>query len=250
MDQLNSQHNEDAAPKDNGSDSDKGKRSTIPVFPLKDILKFCTKIYVELGVNAYHPSEEIARIHNVQYVSIKQKFSTAQEYGLLALKHRTGYKLTPLFMKIYKPVDQAEELAGVKEALSANPVYKTLIAEFDGHPLPPEQSLSARLIRSFGVKDYASEKTASIFLNNLRTAGVVQDNILKFGGAVPVGGDNSKLDASNGVQDPPALPKMPPPGYIEIPIPLPSGGRAYLRIPENYKTEDCERISRFVDALK
>lgn len=198
----------------------------------------------------------MADTHGVVYDSIKQKLSTAQSYGYLELKHGVGYKLTDKFLKVYKPVNEAEKREGLIDSLRLPAFYTKLIDELNGHPLPTEQGLSARLLRSFGIKDYAANKAAQIFLINLKENGfVTPNNILQ------VTSDN-KVDANKGVQtqngvsriekEETVLPKEQPlpSGYIEIPVPLNGGKRAYIRIPEDYKTEDCERIAKFIEALK
>src|SRR5437868_5946679 len=82
---------------------DKNKRQVLPAFTLEEMLTFTSKIYTELGFGAFHNKDLIAKSHGLVYDSIKQKFSSAQMYGLLELKFGTGYKLTPLFLKVYKP---------------------------------------------------------------------------------------------------------------------------------------------------
>jgi len=236
--------------KENGSDKGKSKRYVAPIYSFTEILKFCIKIYTELGINSYHSNELIAKVHNMAYNSIKQKLSAAQELKMLEIKYGTGYKLTPLFLKIYKPINDQEKIQGVAESLQSCYIYAKLIEEFNGHPLPSEESLTSRLIRSFGIKEYAVKKAASVFLNNLREYGfVAADGTLK-------------LLNNQASEEEPAKPSVPPstvveqkqlpppPGFIEIPIPLQGGKRAYLKIPEDYKTEDCERIAKFVEALK
>lgn len=247
--------------KDIQPDSDKSSRQAIPVYLLNDSIKFCAKIYAELGVGDFHSKDLIAKIHDVAYISIKQKFSTAQYYGLLELKHGVGYKLTPLFLKIHKPETEAEKQEGIVESLHQPEIYAKLINEFNGHPLPSEQGLSARLLRTFGIKEYAATKAAQIFITNLRNNSLVNGNNILNVSKEPTPSaknDNGEAVQRNGgngagnhfTPDQLHQPLPPPPDYIEIPIPLSGGKRAYLRIPEDYKPEDCERIAKFVDALK
>jgi hypothetical protein len=232
-------------------ESDKARRLSLPVYTLNDLISFCSKIYTELGVGTYHSNKLIAEIHGVIYESIKQKFSSAQLYGLLEIKHGTGYKLTPQFLKIFKPENPEEKREGIIESLRTPEIYSKLIEDLNGHPLPSEQGLASRFIRNFNIKDYAASKAAGIFLANLKENGLVgPDNILKLFSDVqnlkvnpPI---TEPLKNSNNVEE-----KIKSePGYIEIPVPLNGGKRAYIRIPEDYKTEDCERIAKFVEALK
>jgi hypothetical protein len=142
-------------------------------------------------------------------------------------------------------------MEGIVTSLKQPEIYSKLIDEFNGHPLPSEAGLSARLLRSFGIKEYAADKAAQVFILNLKGSGFIDSNgNLK----VPSEQDPKVQQNSrdNGVliespkKDPPPI----TPGYIEIPIPLIGGKRAYIKIPEDYKPEDCERIAKFVEALK
>lgn len=126
--------------------------------------------------------------------------------------------------------------------------------ELNGHPLPSEQGLSARLIRNFGVKDYAALKGSQIFLTNLRENGLVTDNnIVRLESVfrqVDIKPDAALIASiataslqNNFIQKDSTT-------YIEIPVPLKGGKKAFIRIPEDYTTEDCERIGKFIEALK
>ena len=231
---------------------DSSKRQGAPVYSLQEILSFCGRIYTELGFGAYHAKELIAEANGLVYDSIKQKLSTAQLLNQLELKYGVGYRLTPLFLKIYKPESQEEKKQGIMESLSHSTLYKRLIDEFKGHPLPSEQGLTARLIRNFDIKDYAAAKIAAIFLNNLRDNGFVgADNVFR----VPNGSErNEQVVEKQEVHSNVIAGQQPrqetTPGYLEIPIPLSGGKRAYLKIPEDYTEPDCERIAKFVEALK
>lgn len=238
--------------KETSKEFDKSKRQSLPIFTISDMVSFCAKIYTELGFGDYHSKDLIAKIHGVVYESIKQKFSTAQAYGLLELKHGVGYKLTDGFLKIYKPVSDAEKFDGIVDSLRLPEFYSRLLEELNGHPLPTEQGLSARLLRTFGIKEYAASKAANIFLQNLRENGIVGlDNIVRLNShqTNPAVNANGNKTSVTPVAPQPVV-ALTQTGYIEIPVPLNGGKRAYIKIPEDYKAEDCERISKFVEALK
>jgi hypothetical protein len=101
---------------------------------------------------------------------------------------------------------------------------------------------------------FALSRPGGLTIPNLKEYGFVNEGHLKMPGSVAAGSDPAaplaKDPAKNG-EEPGDRPPLPPqPGFIEIPIPLQGGGRAYLKIPENYKPEDCDRIAKFVEALK
>lgn len=239
-------------PTKKNEDQDSFKRNLVPIYSLNDMLLFCAKIYTELGYSSYHSNQLIADAHKSSYNTIKQKFSSAQQYGLLELKHRVGYKLTALFLKIYKPLNEDEKKEGIIEAIKSSDIYSKLIDECNGHPLPSEQGLAARLLRNYGIKDYAAARAAQIFISNIKDNGFIVDDVV----VVSTSDNNSmqKKDEPNAVTTPqvetPVITVQPIVGYIEIPVPLNGGKRAYIKIPEDYKPEDCERIAKFVEALK
>jgi hypothetical protein len=236
-------------------------RSIYPVLELPPAIEFVTKIYNDLGYSHYHDKETIAKIHGTGYHSIKQKLSTSQQYGLLDLKYNTGYKVTPLFLKLYRPENDSEKLEGIIEALRNPPLYAKLIAEYNNHNVPSTMGLSTTLFRRYGLHESASTKAAQVFLGNLNFYKLIgSDNVLCFD-EIMVSNENevdSVVVSEQPVKENQTIMKSLPPStnaelmttdYLEIPIPL-KVGKAYLRVPENATEEDFQKIARVVEAYK
>jgi hypothetical protein len=231
-------------------------RSIYPTIDVPQSIQFVTQIYLDLGYSHFHDKEAIAQIFKTAYHNIKQKLSTAQQYGLLELKYGTGYKVTPLFLKLYRPEHEYEKRTAILEALKNPPLYEKLISEYNGHNMPSVVGLSTTLFRRHGLHEKAAQKAAQVFISNLTEQGLIgSDNVLCFDeGMMEI--DEPKEVAEPIISNSPlrALPasttaEIIPSDYLEIPIPL-KNGKAFLRVPENATEEDFLKIARVVEAYK
>jgi hypothetical protein len=194
------------------------------------------------------------------YATIKQNLSTSQQYGLLEIKHGTGYRVTPLFVKIFRPVNDTEKNQGIIESLRTPELYKGLIELFQSHIVPPVTGLTNVILRKYDFKDKIAERAAEIFLQNLKDFGLLNANnvlILNPSFAL-VRKEEGETIIEDETKEETRLKDTPiehsileNPEVVNIVIPLKSGGKkAHLLIPDNYTTEDLERIAKFVEALK
>lgn len=225
-------------------------RKKYPIRDLRYMVDFVGKIYTELGPSQHHSREDIAKLHNLEVTSIKQTMSTAVQYGLLELKHGTGYKVTPLFVKIQKPLNESERIGSVIESLQQSEIMKKLLEDYRGHTVPAQGGIANNIARTWDLKDTIANRVAEIFLKN-----VGDFNLTNLKGELTLqpAGDKPKDDAGSpgGNQVPPPKPLIQPSeDTIEIPVPLKNGKRAYIRLPEGYNDGDLKRISKFVDALR
>jgi hypothetical protein len=232
-----------------GGDSKEGKRRSYPVRELKYIIEFVTKIYTELGPNSYHSKENIAKTHNLSADYIKQILSTCQQYKLLDLKHGTGYKVSALFVKIHKPLDDEEKTSAVVESIQSVEIFHSLINDYEGHTVPALNGIVNKIHRDFQLKEALAQKVADIFVRNLNDFNLID-----------LRGDLQLRPKNSGVKEEPKqkqqeqkVNEMPPiHGHIVITIPLKGvGGRkASLHIPEDYSDADLKKVAKFVDALR
>lgn len=249
----------------NNADTKEASRISYPNFTLSASLPFVEKIYTELGSNQYHDKELIAKIHGLAYASIKSKLSTAQQYGLLQIKHGVGYKVTHLFIKLHKPLDDAEKKNAVLTALNSSELYQRLFNQYKDNRIPSVEVLSTVLFRNYGFIDRVSRRIAEIFITNLSDYGLLNAERIIQVHLIENNQDNQEENLE--IVDEQAITNienvqkaLPAPvttnaeilstEIIEIPIPLKGSRRAFLRIPENFQPEDLDRISKFVDALK
>lgn len=228
------------------NDSRESKRKSYPVRELKYIIEFVTKIYTELGANVFHDKEAIAKIHNLSPEYIKQPLSTCQQYGLLDLKHGVGYKVSPLFIKIVKPISESERIASIIDSIKSVEIFRSLIQDFEGHPVPPITSIANKIDRDFQLRDGVSPKVAEIFVRNLNDFGLIDSR-----GDLKLNNPKQEQKPSTKSQDTPPKDEVPM-GSIVITIPLKGTGnrKASLHIPEDYSDADLKKIAKFVDALR
>lgn len=252
MEHVNDEDIEDDV--DNSS-SDKGsresKRKLYPVRELKYIIDFVAKIYNQLGASLYHSREDIAKTHNLAVLTIKQVLSTAQQYALLDLKHGTGYKVSPLFVKIHKPLNEAEKKGAVIDSLKSCNMINKLLKDYEGHVVPQLPGITNNIVRTFDLKESLAQKVAEIFLSNLRDFSLIDES------------NNLSLNVETKADEKPSSDDKTPPsknnfeskpedqGVTVIPIPLKAlGKKAYLHLPDGYTDADLNRIAKFVNALK
>ena len=244
-------------PKETSNSVKEPSRSVYPSFTLTASEHFALKIYSELGYSHFHSKDTIAQIFETNYDSIKTKLSTALQYQLLELKHGTGYKVTPLFLKLYRPHDENERRDGVLDALKSPALYEQVLSEYNGHHFPTETGLSTILFRRYGLNERASHRATQVLLNNLREHGLIgTDGILSFTNVMLDNNNTIEFIEHKDIKDN-NVRALPPSTnadilnaeYLEIPIPI-SSGKAYLRVPEGASAEDYQKIARIVEAYK
>lgn len=240
------------------------KRNSYVSRDHKSMVEFVSRIYRNLGHSDYHSNKAIAVVHELSPDSIKQQLTSSQQYKLLELKHGTGYKVTDLFKRIYLPVNEAEGRSAIIDSLKSPETYAPLFKEYEYHILPPVSGIKNHFVRNHQFKEDVAEKTAQIFIDNLKDYNLIDGrgvliSAMKAPLNTPPTSDtpanntdpakkNVEKEVKREEQDSftPDKPKM-----IDIVIPLKSTkNTAHLLLPEDYKEEDLDRISKFVEALK
>lgn len=232
---------------------------SYPSSELNSILEFVTKIHTDLGHTQYHDKELIAKALGFAWSSIKMKISTCVQYGLLELKHGVGYKVSPLFIQIHKPVTEEEKRSALIEALRNPDLYSRLIDEYNEDVIPNIAVLGTILFRKYNIMEKAAEKAAEIFINNLKSLGLLNQENRLFLTRTGQSQNSEEIIIIDSADKNSGMPPLLPPQFntqiistemIDIPIPLKSGKKAFLKIPEDITPEDIERVAKFVDALK
>lgn len=238
------------------------KRTSYVSRDHKSMVDFVTEIYKNLGHTDYHLNKAIAAVHGLSPDSIKQQLTSCQQYKLLELKFSVGYKITELFKRIYLPVNDTEKRAAIIESLKSPESYTALFKNYEFHILPPVSGLKNHFVRTYQFKEDIAEKTATVFIENLKEYNLLDSRgVLISGMKAPInsapdtGNDSTTLNSSTEPQKQAEVkneihteyePRM-----IDIVIPLKTTKeKAHLLIPEDYQAEDLERISKFVEALK
>ncbi len=251
----------------------KAPRMRSAAYPSYTIL-FCVsmtqKIYQSFGSSIFCSREQIAKELDSSVGHIQTQLSSAVQYGLLEMKSKEGYKPTPLFIQIYKPLGNDRE-AGLLKCLYNPPLYEKLFNEFQDGFIPPLSGLSTILFRNHSIAEAASESAASIFIQNLIDLEILgEDNHLKSHGIseTPKAGMVSFEDYTNDKSadiieaNPKTEPKqLPNSGTIvqllpNEPLPLTyiialkDNREAHLAIPKGHDDKDLNKIIRFVKGLK
>lgn len=161
----------------------KGLRSSpYPSYTIDYCLDLVTKIYTNFGSgNYYAKREEIAKVLGISAAHLQTQVSSATQYGLLELKQSEGYKPSDLFRQIFKPLDENSKKNALTKVFQSPHLYEALIAKFGNEILPALTPLTNILIHHHNISDAAAEKAASIFIDNAKNLGFLNnENILSF----------------------------------------------------------------------
>lgn len=246
------------APQNQSADAGTRKAVKYPAKTLQYILEFSNKIYSELGHADYHPNSKIAAANKLAESSIRQTLSTAQQYGILELKHGTGYKLTQQFFRIIQPVSDNDKMLAILDCLETPDLYSDLLRIYDGHLAPQAVHLKNRLFKEYDLLDYVAASVAEIFLENLKAYGLISPaNIItvrKTRGEL----ENRHTQNMDPMADAPKISSTPKSiqdddgnddeTMIKIPIRLKGKRMAYLTFPSEYDDQDLIRIEKVIKA--
>lgn len=95
---------------------------------------------------------------------------------LLELKSKEGYKVTDLFVKYHRPVDdQADKKSAIVEMFKSPPLYESLIELLSGDIMPAHVPLSNMMLHKFNIAEKVCEKAAIIFIENVEKIGLVDN---------------------------------------------------------------------------
>ena len=166
-------------------DTDKQPRVRSVAYPSNTIshcVSLTERINKHFGNIAYVPREKISKNLEISDSHLQTQLSSCVQYGLLEMKPKEGYKPTPLFTKIYKPLPTENRLEALKQCFFECDLYKAVLGDCKGNVLT-QDGLATILYRNHKVSEPASPVAAKVFLENateLRLIG--EDNILCLDG--------------------------------------------------------------------
>ena len=240
---------------DDTNTDDAGKKDGTPPYPFKSheqTFQFVKKIYDELGHGNYHTRDQIAALHNLAPNSTKQPISSAQQFGLLEIKHGTGYKTTDLFARIYLPGTGDEQKQSALESLRKSPLYNELLTTYEKSGILPQQN---GLVNTLVRKGFTAELAGKVirdFIAALKQHNLLDDkNILRLSTtsshtpSPPVAEQPAQQQQPPPVQQNPLAPPPTTDGYPVL-IPLGNSRKATLILPFDYSFTDVKRISKFI----
>jgi hypothetical protein len=246
-----------------------------PSLTLLETVEFVRKIYTQLGVSSFQTRDTIAKVLNFSPDTLNKRLSTASQYELLDSKAKEGYKATPLFIKIYKPMNDTEKREALLQCLKNPKLYAALLEEYKNNIVPSVVGLSTNLYRNHNISESASEKAAQVFITNLTELGLLdEDNHLLLGEELPI--------QEEGVEERKAFSQVAPStlvaprqfygGGVSVPlqthadtdhvsgvqyqedlplvISLKEGKKAKLIYPEGITNDDWDKIIRIIQAMK
>lgn len=237
------------------------KRNSYVSRDHRSMVEFISNVYKNLGHSNYHTNKEIATVNGLSPDSIKQHLTSGQQYGLLEIKHRIGYKITDLFKRIYLPINELERKAAIVESLKTPSTYQQLFKEYEYHVVPPISGIKNHFVRHIHLAENIAEKAAQVFIDNLRDYELLDSRGVLISGMVSKQNSNetNNVKGDNGVSNdytppppttPPAYTPPPPPddGLFELPIPLPNKRKAYLKYPiDSLTKKDIKVITKALE---
>jgi hypothetical protein len=152
---------------ENEASNEGTKRNTYVSKDLKTIISFIAKVYNQLGHTTHLSNQAIATVHGLSPSSIKGHLSSAQQYKVLELKHRIGYKITEHFQKLHLPKSEQEKRSAVIDSLKHPETYQQLFKDYEYHTVPAD-GVKNHFIRNFGFREDVAVKAAQIFIDNLK----------------------------------------------------------------------------------
>jgi hypothetical protein len=234
------------------------RSNSYPAFSIEYAFDLTRKIYLQFGSSAHNTRETIAKVLKMSSNYLIIPLSTATQYGLLEMKSKIGYNPTPLFVQYYKPESDEEKREAQLRCLRNPKLYDALLNAYKGNKLPSAQALATTLFRRYNIAENASVKAAEIFIDNLKTLSLLdeENNLLDFEQTEPVlesapppqDTKSSNNLSSNG----PVLSATINPSLTDLSmgIKLNDGRKATLIYPENITDNDWDRIIRIINALK
>jgi hypothetical protein len=158
------------------------RSSPYPSYDIEYCLNLVKRIYDNFGSgNYYAKREELAKTLGISEGHLQTQVSSATQYGLLELKSGEGYKPTKLFIAIIKPINESQKNESLIQAFKSPNIYTSIIDKFENEKLPTLMPLSNILLQHFSFSDVASEKAASIFIDNAKYLKLLtEDNVLKL----------------------------------------------------------------------
>lgn len=245
------------------------RSAMYPSYELETCFQFANEIYDAFGKVDFNSTADISESVGKAYSTLKQKFSSTAQYGLLELKKKHGFKVTELCYDIRVPKNDQHKKEVLVKAFSSVPLYKKLLEKYNGEHFPSTSGLKPLLIREYEITESAVNICMKVLFKNIEYLGLMKDGILLIDNIVnsneagksnihnteeEAGTNNSKNKSDN--PSPPdtidekkdtekgTKPEMgTSEGFRElIPIFLDANRTAYLKIPNKFNEDDLEYL--------
>lgn len=158
----------------------KPKSREYPAVTLADAIAFVEKLkdYPQNKPISYESAASTCGVKTTTN-SFKYTLSAAKQYGLIATSAGKAITLLDPAKQFARPTKSQEDLRLLKiECFKTPKLYAELIQEYEGHSLPPLQTLENILINQYSILPAVAKGAANTFITNATDIGIVQSGIL------------------------------------------------------------------------
>ena len=173
------------------SDSKTAKRQAYVYYTLSKCIGVADAVRLLGGAKAEVPRAVLAGQLKVDEAggTFAQQIASAKGFGLV--DGRGTYTLTQLALDYFTPTDEKQRGRAKLAMLKGPSIYEALIDRFDGSRLPPTETLANIIQREYDVNESWKPRVASLFVNSLRDAGVLDsDGFLRYSAKLHAVGSN------------------------------------------------------------
>lgn len=239
-----------------GAKTTRAKSPNAPSYSLQECLEDTRKVFrIE---NQVATSRESIAEHIVlapQSGPFNRKLSSLRQYGLLEAIGK-DLRVSDLFIRIEHATGETERCRALREALGRPTVFQRLLSQYEQTGLPSDINLTNQLIIKHRFTKKNAEVVSRAFLDSSRFAGL---GLLRLQIAPPpLPPQATRPAAEEALMLAPPLPSQPPsppfqamtdPSLCRQEIPLGTGRRAVVELPEDIKPEEIQRLMRILQAL-
>lgn len=237
------------------------KSPNAPAYSLQDCQEDARRIFRIEG-QASLSRESIAEHLGLSSHSgpFNRKLSSLRQYGLL---DPTGkdFRVSDLFLRIDQSFDEEDRRRAIREAIGRPAIFQSLLAHYENSGLPSDLNLTNQLLLKYKFTKKNAETVAKAFLESCRLASFFQGRLSPFSHSQPppllqspISGVPPVHEASPSTHQRKTLPLPATAGEghwssCRQEIPLGSGRRAVVELPEDISTEEISKIVRVLQAL-
>lgn len=234
----------------------RAKSPNAPSYSLQECLEDTRKVFrIENQVATSRESiaEHIALAP--QSGPFNRKLSSLRQYGLLEAIGK-DLRVSDLFIRIEHATGETERCRALREALGRPTVFQRLLSQYEQTGLPSDINLTNQLIIKHRFTKKNAEVVSRAFLDSSRFAGL---GLLRPQATPsPLASQTTRTSPEEALTFAPPLPSQPSPPPFQAmtdvslcrqEIPLGTGRRAVVELPEDIKPEEIQRLMRILQAL-
>ena len=239
-----------------GAKVTRAKSPNAPSYSLQECLEDTRKVFrIE---NQVATSRESIAEHIVlapQSGPFNRKLSSLRQYGLLEAIGK-DLRVSDLFIRIEHATGETDRCRALREALGRPTVFQRLLSQYEQTGLPSDINLTNQLIIKHRFTKKNAEVVSRAFLDSSRFAGLglllrpqTTPSPLPSQTTRPSPEEASTLAPLPSQPPPPPFQAMTDLSLCRQEIPLGTGRRAVVELPEDIKPEEIQRLMRILQAL-